>query len=164
MFQVGDRVKNVSSCYIKETGPDKDQDVDFGVVTELTEFGCNVLFEDCPRSYLCLCGEVELVEEPKVKFEVGKTYKTNNGYNLVCKFIDGDVAYLKGGNESVTLYAWSLEGKSISLNSDWDILFEEPKYFFVGFKDDGFYTSDTFFEGATHKFTHNNGVTTVEEL
>lgn len=73
MFKVGDKVKNISSGYVVEYGPNEGKYVDMGVVTVCSGdtvsvlFGdtVSVLFEGCHHSYTCHKNEIKLVEDTK---------------------------------------------------------------------------------------------------
>lgn len=66
---------------------------------------------------------------PKKQIEVGGSYvsKNNPNYLWECIYIDGDKAWMRHNDN--TAYVWSLEGKSISLNENYDIDFsKDPEY------------------------------------
>lgn len=62
-YKVGDRVKNISSGYRQEFGPEEDSRVVHGVVKDVAPNGVDVLWDNCEKAYYCFREEIELLEE-----------------------------------------------------------------------------------------------------
>jgi hypothetical protein len=53
-------------------------------------------------------------------FEVGKTYKAQSNGDFECIAVTETHAWMKS-NKNEVAYVWTQEGKSVSLNEQWDI-------------------------------------------
>jgi hypothetical protein len=62
-------------------------------------------------------------------FEVGKTYETKIHGEFECIAVTETHAWLKNSYND-TAYVWTQEGKSVSLNSEWDIK-PQPREFWI---------------------------------
>jgi hypothetical protein len=60
-------------------------------------------------------------------FEVGKKYETKNNGEFECIAVTETHAWMKS-DENQTAYVWTQEGKSVSLNRDWDIKPQPREY------------------------------------
>lgn len=70
--------------------------------------------------------DVEPIAAPS-RFEIGKTYKTALHGKFTCIHVAGDYAWLAndfGNGASGAAYVWNMEGKSISLSHEWDLVWE----------------------------------------
>jgi hypothetical protein len=62
-------------------------------------------------------------------FEVGKTYETKANGEFECIAVTETHAWLKHSDNDVA-YVWTQEGKSVSLNEQWDIK-TQPREFWI---------------------------------
>ena len=61
------------------------------------------------------------------RFEIGKTYKTALHGEFTCIHVAGDYAWLAhdfGNGAEGAAYVWNMEGKSISLSPEWDVVWD----------------------------------------
>jgi hypothetical protein len=83
-FKVGDKVVNVRSGYVLDNG----NLVTTGVVTDVLDYGCRVIFDGLNCSYYCEPGDVELLPTPTSKMhpddfmlEISE-FAEDNGYGI----------------------------------------------------------------------------------
>jgi hypothetical protein len=60
-------------------------------------------------------------------FEVGKKYKTKSNGEFECITVTETHAWLKHSDNDIA-YVWTQEGKSVSLNEQWDIKPQPREY------------------------------------
>ena len=72
-------------------------------------------------------GDFDLVEEikPTTRFKVGETYRTRtHGDNYKCISVNDDGSAHLAFDARTPAYVWDADGRSLSLSSEWDIVFQ----------------------------------------
>jgi len=65
-----------------------------------------------------------------MKLEVGNFYTAKDGYQYECIATTDEFAWLKA-TETTTAYVWTIDGKSVSLSSEYDII-NPPREYWIG--------------------------------
>lgn len=119
-FKVGDRVR-----IVKNTACSSNMIGDVGIVVEARGEVCKVdVYGRGNFSNWSCMSDLEIAT-PTRTLTPGQTYTARNGSRHVCIYVDGGNAWmLSDGGGNTPAYVWTIDGKSISLNSEWDIVFE----------------------------------------
>lgn len=65
----------------------------------------------------------EIAKMPATKFKVGETYTARNGKQYKCINVNSDGSAHLASKDRAPAYLWDADGRSLSLSSEWDIVF-----------------------------------------